>query len=205
MTVCSVSNKFFSMSFILALVLTLAGPAAAQRGQLTVSRNLDELVTQAATIVEGYVVGWSVAKHEKFTNLDILSVTVHVKDVLKGTVGTTFTFRQHISDIRDRYNGAGYRKGQHVLLLVNRVNHNGLTSTSGVGQGRFRIIRDRLGNEWAVNGHANARLFSRMETRVKQQSSSLSAQTNRMLAEQRAMPIPLADLRLLIRSRVEGN
>jgi hypothetical protein len=56
-----------------------------------------------------------------------------------------------------------------------------------------------------VNGHANAKLFSRMETRVKQLSSSLSAQSNRMLAEQRAMPIPLADLQLLIRSHVEGN
>jgi hypothetical protein len=92
-----------------------------------------------------------------------------------------------------------------VLLLVNKVNHNGLTSTAGVGQGRFRIVRDREGNEWAVNGHANAKLFSRMETRVKQLSSSLSAQSNRMLAEQRAMPIPLADLQLLIRSHVEGN
>jgi hypothetical protein len=92
MTIFSMSSKFFSLCGIVVLVLTLACPAVAQRGQLTVSRNLDELVLQADTIVEGYVVGWSVAKHEKFTNLDILSVTVHVKDVLKGTVGKTFTF-----------------------------------------------------------------------------------------------------------------
>ena len=118
------------------------GPLAAQRGHLTVSRNLDFLVSQAATIVEGSVVGWSVAKHERFTNLDILSVTIQVKDVLKGEAGETLTFRQHISDIRDRWDGAGYRKGQKVLLLINQVNRYGLTSTSGVQQGRFRIRRD---------------------------------------------------------------
>lgn len=201
----SVPRRVYQIFGLLAVLLVAGGPLAAQRGHLTVSRNLDFLVSQAATIVEGSVIGWSVAKHERFTNLDILSVTIRVKDVLKGEAGETLTFRQHIADIRDRWNGAGYRKGQKVLLLINKVNRYGLTSTSGVQQGRFRIQRDAQQREFAVNGQANAGLFEGMEQSLKDKGITFSPELSQRVNESRAGPVPLDELRSLIRTLAGGN
>ncbi|MCI0353596.1 MAG: hypothetical protein L0099_00960, partial [Acidobacteria bacterium] len=142
------------------LLLTLASvPGFAQRGALTVPRNLSQLTDRAAVIVRGNVVSARIEKHPEFTNLHTVVVTLRVKETLKGEVGDTYTFRQYIWDIRDRYDVAGYRRGLEVILLMNAPNQHGLTSPAGMEQGRFRVFRDRSGNEVAVNGLGNHGLF----------------------------------------------
>ena len=99
--------------FLLLVVACIAtAPAFAQRGALTVPRNLDQLTDRAADIVRGTVLSAHVEKHPELTNLDTVVVTLRVSETLKGQAIGTYTFRQYIWDVRDRYDNAGYRKGQ---------------------------------------------------------------------------------------------
>ncbi|HEX9706498.1 MAG TPA: hypothetical protein VGA24_02570, partial [Steroidobacteraceae bacterium] len=56
--------------FLIFLACIVAAPVWAQRGALTVPRNLDQLTDRAADIVRGTVVSARVEKHPEFTNLD---------------------------------------------------------------------------------------------------------------------------------------
>ena len=128
--------------FLLIVACIATAPAFAQRGALTVPRNLDQLTDRAADIVRGTVLSAHVEKHPELTNLDTVVVTLRVSETLKGQAIGTYTFRQYIWDVRDRYDNAGYRKGQELLLLMNEPSRYGLTSPVGIEQGRFRIHRD---------------------------------------------------------------
>ena len=137
---------------LIAVACLATSPAFAQRGAMTVPRNLDELTDRAQDIVRGTVVSAHVEKHPELTNLHTVVVTLRVRETLKGAARDTYTFRQYIWDLRDRYDAAGYRKGQELLLLMNAPSRYGLTSPVGIEQGRFRIQRDRSGRAVALNG-----------------------------------------------------
>lgn len=187
-------------SFLLLALLAVALPAWAQRGALTVSRNLDQLTQRAGIIVRGTVISAKVEKHPELGGHTIV-VTLRVKKTLKGEAGDTFTFRQYIWDIRDRYDAAGYRKGDEVMLMLLNPNRYGLTSPVGMEQGRFRIVRNREGKEVAVNGVGNSRLFQGVEA----PPGSVSPQFEKMLQQKRSAPVPVQDLELLITSSMKGS
>jgi hypothetical protein len=185
--------------FLLLLAVVLAAPAWAQRGAMTVPRNLSQLTDRSAYIVRGNVVSAHVEKHPEFTNLDTVVVTLRVKETLKGETGNTFTFRQFIWDIRDRSDGAGYQKGQDLLLMMIAPNQHGLSSPAGLQQGRFRILRDKTGKEFAVNGQSNFKLFEGMGTELARKGITLSAKSSALVAKHRSGPVAVGDLTGLIR------
>ena len=177
-----------------------AAPAFAQRGAMTVPRNLDQLTDRASDIVRGTVVSARVEKHPELSNLDTVVVTLRVRDTLKGHAAGTYTFRQYIWDVRDRGDAAGYRKGQDLLLLMIAPSRYGLSSPAGLDQGRFRIERDKSGREIAVNGTGNIRLFDGLRAAVDKQCISLSAGQSSLIAKHRQGPVALDDLMALVRS-----
>ena len=197
-------KRAFLLLSVLGLALLASAPAAAQRGAITVSRNLSQLTDRAGIIVRGNVISAKVEKHPELGGHTIV-VTLRVKKTLKGQVGDTFVFRQYIWDIRDRYDAAGYQKGQEVLLMMLTPNRYGLTSPAGMDQGRFRILRNREGKEVAVNGVGNFKLFHGMEAQVQAKAARLSPQLAKMLQEKRARPVPVQDLELLITDSVKGS
>lgn len=184
---------------LLLVVVALATPAWAQRGALTVSRNLDQLTDRAAVIVRGTVISARVEKHPELSGLNTVVVTLRVQETLKGQVGDTFTFREYIWDIRDRYDAAGYRKGQDLLLLMIAPSQYGLSSPAGLEQGRFRIVRDQTGNEFAVNGHSNFKLFDGIGAQLAKQGITLSPRSSSLVEQHRKGPVALGDLTGLIR------
>jgi hypothetical protein len=185
---------------LLLLVACLAAaPVFAQRGAMTVPRNLDQLTDRAADIVRGTVVSARVEKHPELTNLDTVVVTLHVRETLKGSAQGTFTFRQYIWDIRDRYDAAGYRKGLDVLLLMIAPSPYGLSSPAGMDQGRFRIERDRSGREMAMNGTGNLRLFDGLRAEADKEGVALTAKQASVIAKHRKGPVDLAELTAMIR------
>ncbi len=191
---------------VLSLALGLLAPAAqAQRGGLTIPQNLAELVDEAATIVRGHVVSARVEPHPTLQNLHTVVVTFKVEETLKGQPGPTFTFRQFIWDIRDRQEAAGYRKGQHLLLLLTKPSQYGLSSPVGLAQGRFRIRRDPQGNERAVNGAGNAGLFRNFDTVVTERGLALTPGQDDLIKQQRAGPVTLDELESLIRTLAGTN
>jgi hypothetical protein len=186
----------------LALVVACAAmaPAFAQRGAMTLPRNLDQLTDRASDIVRGTVISAHVEKHPELTNLDTVVVTLRVRDTLKGNASGTYTFRQYIWDMRDRSDAAGYRKGQDLLLLMISPSRYGLSSPAGLDQGRFRIERDKSGREIAVNGTGNARLFEGLRAAVEKQGATLSAGQSSLIAKHRQGPIALDQLMDLVRA-----
>ncbi len=201
----SASRSSYRVNWVVVaglLGLLLTSPLEAQRGAITRPSNLGQLIDQAATIVRGHVVSAQVEPHPELTNLNTVVVTLRVEETFKGSAAPTFTFRQYIWDIRDRYDAAGYKKGQHLLLLMNRPTQYGLSSPAGLEQGRFRILRDSQGNELAANGHGNAGLFRDLAQELTRKGVRLSPQLSARVAEQREGPVPLDDLRELIRQLV---
>lgn len=189
-----------------ALVLAAcacAAPALAQRGALTLPRNLDQLTDRASDIVRGTVVSARVEKHPELDNLDTVVVTLRLSETLKGSARETFTFRQYVWDVRDRQDAAGYRKGQELLLLMIAPSRYGLSSPAGLDQGRFRIERDRRGREIAVNGMGNFKLFDGLDAGTKS-AAALSAQQANLVAKHRKGPVDAALLTAMIRTFV-GN
>lgn len=192
--------------FLSSLALCLVvWPAAAQRGALTLPQNLDDLTSEAAVILRGTVQRASVEPHPQLRGLTTVVVTLRVDEVLKGKREATYTFRQYVWDARDRRDGLGYRKGQHVLLLLTAPTQLGLSSPVGLEQGRFRIQRDATGREVAVNGNGNAGLLVNVERSAARKGIPLSQTQARLAAEHRSGPIALDDLRGLIRQLTEGQ
>jgi hypothetical protein len=154
-------QKAFLYAFMLAAFSLLdLRPAQAQRGALTMPRNLTELSSKADRIIQGRVVAARVEPHPDYHNLKTILITLEVEDALKGGASKTFTFRQFIWDIRDASDIAGYRIGDEVLLFMNRPTSLGLSSPVGLEQGRFRITKDHNGESVALNGSGNAGLMN---------------------------------------------
>jgi len=183
----------------LVVACVAMAPAFAQRGALAVPRNVDQLTDRAADIVRGTVVSAYVEKHPELTNLDTVVVTLRVRETLKGQARGTFTFRQYIWDVRDRYDAAGYRKGQDLLLLMIVPSRYGLSSPAGMDQGRFRIERDRSGREVAVNGTGNVRLFDGLAADAQNEGVALTSKQAGIVAKHRKGPVELGELTAMIR------
>lgn len=190
-------------ALILAAVL-FATPAVAQRGALTIPRNLEQLTDRASDVVRGTVISAHVEKHPELTNLDTVVVTLRLSDTLKGPAQGTFTFRQFIWDVRDRKDAAGYRKGQELLLLMIAPSRYGLSSPAGLEQGRFRIERDRNGREMAINGVGNFKLFEGLDAGT-QSAISLSSRQASLVAKHRKGAVDAAELTAMIRAYAGKN
>lgn len=197
----SVVNRILVLLFTIAL----AGPASAQRGGLTVPRNLQQLTDRAAVIVRGTVIDARVEKHPELSGLDTVVVRLRVQETLKGQAQGTYTFRQYIWDVRDRFDAAGYRKGQDLLLLMIAPSRYGLSSPVGLDQGRFNIVRDRAGKETAVNGHGNFRLFDGVGARLAKEGVALSPKSAQLVTTHRQGPVEVGALTALIRELAARN
>jgi len=184
---------------LIAALLAVCLPCAGQGSALSVHQNIAELTQQAATIVRGQVVSAKVEPHPELTNLTTLVVTMRVSSTLKGQAASTFTFRQFLWDIRDKYEFGGYQKGQQLLILLNPISSYGLTSPAGMEQGRFLITRDAHGNMMASNGFANVGLFSDVETKAVSAKVQLSPTTTTLVRQHVRGPVALDQLETVIR------
>jgi hypothetical protein len=186
-------------SVVLLVLLALVSPAPAQRGAMVAPMDLGAMVDEAGIIIRGHIVQTRYEKHPELKNLDTLVITVRVAETLKGSVGETYTFRQFIWDIRDRNDHAGYKKGQEVLFLLLAANENGLSSPSGLDQGKFRIERNARGEAMATNGWGNRELFKNVPSRLKTKGAQISARAMQAATRQTRGPVLLDDLREIIR------
>ncbi len=198
------SRSLFPL-LLLAAILAGAPPTLAQRGAITRAQTLAELEEEAAVILQGRVESATVERHPSFPKLFTVVVRLRVEEAVKGAPGKTYTFRQFIWDVRDRFDAAGYKKGQRLLLLLTRPNENGLSSPAGLEQGRFRIERDAAGRDLALNGRANSGLLRDVESRAARRGIRFAADEARLVKEHRSGAIAASDLRGLLRRLGEGK
>jgi hypothetical protein len=190
-----------SKSLLLSSLLLLCSflSAYAQHSALAAQRSLDVLADRAETIVRGHVTGAKLEPHPQLNNLMTLAVTMQVDSVLKGSARKTFTFRQYVWDVRSQYTNS-YKKGQEVLLLLNKTSQYGLTSPAGMDQGKFDITRTPDGKATAVNGMNNVGLFKGVSQSAAQKGMTLSARTKALVQGPQSGPVALSDLEEAIRT-----
>jgi hypothetical protein len=177
-----------------ALTLLITVSSHAQRGALTVPRGLDQLTQEADVILRGYVTSAKVEPHPQLTNLMTVVVSMSVAETVKGTPRKSIVFRQYIWDLRDQLDGAQYRKGEELLLLLGPISENGLTSPVGLEQGRFRVLRDKKGQALAVNGRGNFGLFDSVQKRSHARGLQFSPRVAALMRQRTSGPVPLVDL-----------
>lgn len=149
-----------SRAILIGCLLFSALSANAQRGAITLPRNLAQITDQAADIVRGTISYVHVEPHPQFKHLHSVVVTIAVSKTFKGTATETATFRQFLWDPRDLRDAAGYRRGQQVILFLNKVTDIGFSSPVGLDQGRFVLERAPDGTVIAKNGQSNTTLMA---------------------------------------------
>jgi len=189
----------------LLLLCVSAYLPAGQRGALTASRNLADLVGEAGVIVRGRIVSTRVEPHPQFSALWTVVVTMQVDEAIKGQLDASYSFRQFIWDPRDRQDAAGYQKGQKVLLLLTNPNSNGLSSPVGLEQGRFQLSTDGAGNVYATNGRNNAGLLNGVAARATAKGIRLAPHAAALVSAPPQGPLALDDLLTLIRQFASVN
>lgn len=183
------------------LVLALAGGAAAQRGAMVLPRSLDEMTVQAERIVQATVVSAKVEPHPEYPNLSTVVVKLRVRDTLKGAVAQDISFRQFIWDFRDKHDAAGYRKGQELLLFLNKPTDAGLVNPVGLDQGRLVVQRDASGNAVVRPKVPNARFVKGLSAKLAR--SAVTTPASIQAAERdNGATIDLRDLKTAIRGLV---
>lgn len=200
-------SKSVRMAAALALFFAmLAPPLAAQRSARVLHRNIAQLVQGADVIFRGEVISAKVEKHPTLTALNTVVVTLRVQEVLKGQLGTEYTFRQYLWDHRDVRSKLDYAPGQQYVLLMRNPSQEGLSSPSGHEQGRFRISIDSAGNEVATNGYDNIRLMDGIDQTSPNLKISLTPALRARVSQHQRGPISYQDLKEVIRgATVAGN
>jgi hypothetical protein len=190
-------------TFCIALLMAACSvAAAAQRGALTVHQNLEQLTAEAAIIVRARVVSATVEPHPQLSGLTTIVVRLQVQETMKGAPRRTYTFRQYVWDIRDKMDGALYRKGEDLVLFLNAANEHGLSAPIGLEQGRFRVLRDAAGREVALNGRGNHRLLEGMSEGAL---DAAPAGRRKAMREHRQGPLAIEDLKALVRGAREAQ
>jgi hypothetical protein len=185
---------------ICACGLMLAIPAFTQNDALTLPRHLGELVGESQVVVQGNVTSVNLEPHTQLKNLMTVVVTVRVEEALKGQPGTVYTFRQAVINPRDQRQKMGYQTGQHVLLMLMKPSQYDLTSTAGLHQGRFRIEVGADGTLQATNGAGNMGLFRGLSQHVQAKGLRLTPEAQVLVTRTEGGPVPLEQLKSLIRT-----
>ena len=191
------------MTLVAGLALgCLATPARAQQGGLTIQLDLARMVDESENVVLARVMNVVGEKHPQFENLDTVVVTLQVLDLLKGSPGTQFSFRQYVFDIHDRDTKLGYRVGEEVVVMLRRPSQYGLTSPVGLEQSRFRVERDGANNRIVRNGLNNAGLFRGIDQTSPRLRSRLSAAMQQLVTVHSAGPITYDQFKSFVQNEV---
>jgi hypothetical protein len=184
---------------------TVVCTAAAQRGAITVPRDLAQLSNAADKIIQARVMYAIVEPHSTYHHLRTVRVTLEIEDVLKGSAAGNITFRQFIWDPRDISDAAGYRPGNEMLLFLNAPTSLGLTSPVGLEQGRFRVQTNREGELVATNGNGNSGLLSNAVRQTIAKNARVSATSRITVQSFTAGPMPLRALKESIRALIQNQ
>jgi hypothetical protein len=198
--VASLRNRVLARFLIFLLVCALALPLFSQSAALVVPRHLGDLVAESQVVVQGTVTSVVLGPHPQLKNLMTVVVTLQVEDTLKGQPGSVYTFREAVVDRGDLRQKMGYKAGQHVLLLLMKASPYGLTSPAGLQQGRFQIEAQKDGTLQATNAMGNAGLFRGLSQQVQTKGLRLTPEAQAMVNRTEGGPVPLEQLKNLIRA-----
>jgi len=167
-------------------------------------QNFLQLMTHADSILIGTVSNKTDGFHK---GLPFTEITLNVGQSLKGSHGSTYTFRQ-FGLIEPRSMGDGtvnmmvtpagwptFAEGEQVMLFLHKpASETGFQTTAGLTQGKFTIQGNRV-----ANGINNEALFSGMQINGK------LSPTQQDLVNQAGGSYAASDFFALIKTAVEEN
>ncbi len=157
----SVASRLWVVAAILAVAFD--APQASQIRPL----NIAEMTERADRIFAGRCVGLRVVPDAELGHL-VTHVTFVVERAAKGAARGTVTIR-----VLGAIEGVPrFQNGEEVVLFLYPENRRGLTSPVGFGQGKFTIVRDKLGARFAVNGFANENLLRNLSGEAERRLGS---------------------------------
>jgi hypothetical protein len=185
-----------SATALLALILC-ASPLSAQFMVQPV--NLAYLSQRADIIVQGRITKVVQEPMPGYPNIPTVAVTVAVDQSLRGSVSKTYTFREVLIGRKPISTKRTYRAGHQYLLFLPSPSQFGLSSPIGMGQGRFRIVRDASGRPTVMNEQSNVGLFRGVDRTASEAGKPLTAGQSRLAATERG-PVALDELVSLVKS-----
>lgn len=185
--------------FFTGVTLFFAPASFPQRNAITAPRNLDQLVSESQTVVQGHITEVVLEPHPTLKNLMTLRITLQTEDALKGQPGSSYTFRQAVLERRDMADRMGYHVGDHVLLILMAPNRYGLSSPAGLEQGRFLITPRTDGTLQIQNRFGNAGLFRGLQADMAARGLAVSPEVKEMVSRGGG-PAPLNTMKSLMRS-----
>ncbi len=141
----------------LALALSLSHLPASQVRPV----DLEQMTHRAARIFEGRCTG-SRVEFDTSLKREVVVSTFRVHRWVKGADGSVVTVRMLAGAPGSAGSEAAglpsFRPGDEAVLFLYGESTLGLTSPVGLGQGRFRIFRDKQGRRLALNDFGNRNL-----------------------------------------------
>jgi hypothetical protein len=141
-------------------ILWVVGPGARLEASQVRPLNLEEMTQRAATIFSGRCVAISTARDPDL-GVDVTMATFQVTRSVKGSEHGTITLRMPSSG--DVGSGVGglptFHKGDVVVLFLYGKSQLGFRAPVGLGQGSFRVLKDKRGRATALNDLGNRNLL----------------------------------------------
>jgi hypothetical protein len=136
--------------------------------------NLEELTARADRIFAGSCVEIEKVAHPQLGS--VTRVTFEVERAIKGDLGATLTIEVVGPEVGRAAQHPGvtaldlprFVPGERVVLFLYPDSALGLTSPVALGQGKFAVLRDKEGNELAVNALGNRELLRGLSTEAKE-------------------------------------
>jgi hypothetical protein len=163
----SVASRLWVVAAILAVAF-----GSSQASQVR-PLNIAEMTERADRVFAGRCVGLRVVPDPELGQL-VTHVTFVVDRGAKGDPRSgNVTIRVLGSQAIDGL--PQFLNGEEVVLFLYPDSRRGLTSPVGFGQGKFSVVRDKLGTRFAVNGFANENLLRNLSGDAQQRLGSATA------------------------------
>ncbi len=158
-----ISRRLAKWVLCLFALLCILGLGARLEASQVRPLNLEEMTQRAATIFSGRCVGISTARDPDL-QVEVTMATFQVTRSVKGSEHGTVTIRMPASG--DVGTGVGalptFHKGDEVVLFLYGKSRLGMRVPVGLGQGNFRVLKDKQGRATALNDLGNRNLLRGM-------------------------------------------
>jgi hypothetical protein len=162
----SVVSRLWVLAAILAVALD-----SLQASQVR-PLNIAQMTERADRIFVGRCVGVQTVSDPELGQL-VSHVTFNVERGAKGDLRGNVTIRVLEAQAIDGL--PQFQSGEEVVLFLYPASRRGLTSPVGFGQGKFTVVRDKLGARFAVNGFGNENLLRNLPGEARDRLGSATA------------------------------
>ena len=137
--------------------------------------NLEQMTQRAARIFSGRCIQTSI-EYDAALDRNITVATFRVQRAVKGVSETVVTVRMLSDGGATNDSPAGvpvFHSGEEVVLFLYGESSLGLSSTVGLGQGRFSVLTDKQGRRVALNAVGNRNLMRELRPAARERLRAL--------------------------------